>query len=99
MRILTDKQTGKSKGFAFVEFKDEETFTKGLDCHHKVLGDRRINVEMTAGGGGNNSSARKEKILKKNQWLSKKRVEEGRIKSGPNSIQVKPRKWPDSSNE
>ncbi len=90
VRILSDKKTGKSKGFAFVEFKDEESFNKGLDCHHKILGNRRINVEMTVGGGGSTSSARKDKIIKKNEWLAKKRVAEGSIKSGPNSISIKP---------
>ena len=74
VRILTNKDTGKSKGFAFVEFSDNESYHKGLDCHQSLLKNRRINVEMTAGGGGSSSEARKGKIKKKNEVSNKVQV-------------------------
>lgn len=94
VRILTNKDTGKSKGFAFVEFSDNESYHKGLDCHQSLLKNRRINVEMTAGGGGSSSEARKGKIKKKNEWLAKMRIEQERMKTGSNSITVAKNKLP-----
>ncbi|KAF2651794.1 hypothetical protein K491DRAFT_706832 [Lophiostoma macrostomum CBS 122681] len=77
IRIMTDKNTGKPKGFAFVEF---DRFDRMQTClkkyNHSIFGDgkkgRKINVELTAGGGGN-TSARIFKIQSKNEKLHNER--------------------------
>ena len=69
VRLQTEK-SGKSKGFAFVEYSTNTQFQKLLKLHHSVLGGRKINVEMTAGGGGG-SKKRKEKIQRKNHKIQK----------------------------
>ncbi|RKP19116.1 hypothetical protein ROZALSC1DRAFT_22578 [Rozella allomycis CSF55] len=74
VRLMTDKETGKSKGFAFVEFKDHISMEKALACHQTPFQGRQINVEFTAGGGGN-SDQRKKKIQKKNETLRKRQQE------------------------
>lgn len=63
--MLEDKQTKKSKGFAFVEFLDSASIQNALKMHHQTFMKRRINVELTAGGGGK-SVNRIEKIRVKN---------------------------------
>ncbi|KAI9754440.1 MAG: hypothetical protein M4579_004708 [Chaenotheca gracillima] len=66
-------QEGNSKGFAFLEFDSYERMETCLKTfHHSVLGERRINVELTAGGGGS-STARQEKIYTKNAKLTEER--------------------------
>jgi nucleolar protein 6 len=75
-RLLRNKDTGVSKGIAFVDVSDSKSFIAALKLHHSMLGGRVINVEPTAGGGGN-SSQRKGKIE-----LKKKRLEKVIKKSG-----------------
>jgi nucleolar protein 6 len=75
-RLLRNKDTGTSKGIAFVDVADSKCFIAALKLHHSMLGGRVINVEPTAGGGGN-SSQRKGKIE-----LKKKRLEKIIKKSG-----------------
>ena len=70
VRIRTDKQTGKPKGFAFVEFRSADALKTALLLHHSMMGDRKINVELTAGGGGN-SKERRRKIEQKNKKVQK----------------------------
>ncbi len=71
---MTDKKTKKSKGFAFVEFANLKSFTKGLAFHHSIFKNRQINVEMTAGGGGK-SENRMQKLKEKNTKLMENRRE------------------------
>jgi len=54
IRLLTDKETGKSKGTAFVELKDWDRMNTALKLyHHSQFDDgsgkkpRRINVELS----------------------------------------------------
>ncbi|KAF2675159.1 hypothetical protein BT63DRAFT_420382 [Microthyrium microscopicum] len=78
VRLMTHKDTGKSKGFAFIEFEAYDRMKTCLKLyHHSNFEDgkgeaRRINVELTAGGGGN-TDARKNKILEKNDKLRDER--------------------------
>jgi hypothetical protein len=56
VRLLTHKETGKSRGIAFVEMPDAESGERGLLLDHSVLDGRRIRVEPTAKGSGNTAS-------------------------------------------
>lgn len=71
------------KGFAFIEFigKGDDALEKAeihrrtqmaLLLHHTKIGERTINVELSAGGGGN-GAVRREKIVKKNEEAEKDR--------------------------
>jgi nucleolar protein 6 len=77
IRLMTDKSTGKSKGFCFLDFDGYDKMKTCLKLyHHSVMQDgkkgRKINVELTAGGGGNTDS-RKAKIQTKNEKLHDER--------------------------
>ncbi|KZF24268.1 hypothetical protein L228DRAFT_259508 [Xylona heveae TC161] len=79
VRHLTDKETGKSKGFAFLEFEAYDRMKTCLKLyHHSNFDDgispaRKINVELTAGGGGGKSRDRKWKLRTKNEKLNEQR--------------------------
>ncbi|KAJ2451257.1 hypothetical protein EV183_003711 [Coemansia sp. RSA 2336] len=72
VRLMTDKVTGKSRGFAFVELGTSADMKRALDYHHRLLGTKSINVELTAGGGGN-SENRKSKLEVRRRDLEKER--------------------------
>lgn len=59
----------KSKGYAFLEFTSASALQHALKLHHSTLGNRKINVELSAGGGGN-SAVRKAKIEKARNKLN-----------------------------
>ncbi|XP_013393611.1 uncharacterized RNA-binding protein C365.04c-like isoform X2 [Lingula anatina] len=69
IRLPTHKETGKQKGFAFVEFGDEPSLRRGLQLHRSELLGSKINVEFTSVGGKNQN--RLEKLKKKNLRLAK----------------------------
>ncbi|KAK9363101.1 hypothetical protein V1504DRAFT_446280 [Lipomyces starkeyi] len=77
IRIPTEKNTQKSKGFAFAEFTGQDASKRMNVClrlHHTEFEGRRINVELTAGGGGKGTS-RKQKLKEKNEKLETERRE------------------------
>eukprot|EP01118_Nematostelium_gracile_P008764 TRINITY_DN290_c0_g1_i1.p1 TRINITY_DN290_c0_g1~~TRINITY_DN290_c0_g1_i1.p1 ORF type:complete len:164 (-),score=46.04 TRINITY_DN290_c0_g1_i1:94-585(-) len=56
-RVITDRETGKSRGFGFVEFTDKDTAQRAIDeWNNKDLDGRQIKVEIASergsGGGG-----------------------------------------------
>lgn len=61
-RVITDRETGRSKGFGFVEFESDDDNQKAVDqLNGKELDGRTINVSLArpkedrpanAGGGG-----------------------------------------------
>ncbi|GCE30431.1 hypothetical protein KDA_59150 [Dictyobacter alpinus] len=56
--VITDRETGRSKGFGFVEFEDDDQARAAIDqLNGSMLGNRTITVnearERPAGGGGN----------------------------------------------
>ncbi|KAK4229963.1 hypothetical protein QBC38DRAFT_358136 [Podospora fimiseda] len=74
VRLLTDKDTGKSRGIAFVEFPGYDRMKTCLEkFHHTEFEGRKINVELTAGGGGK-TKQRTEKIREKNAKLNEERA-------------------------
>ncbi|KAJ2629553.1 hypothetical protein H4R22_003258 [Coemansia sp. RSA 1290] len=78
VRLMTDKVTGKSRGFAFVELGTSTDMKRALDYHHRLLGTKSINVELTAGGGGN-SESRKNKLEVRRKDLEKERSKRRRV--------------------
>jgi len=79
IRHRTDRTTGKSKGFAFLEFNAYDRMKTCLKLyHHSNFDDgqspaRRLNVELTVGGGGGKSKDRKAKLRLKNVKLNEER--------------------------
>jgi nucleolar protein 6 len=53
IRIIQDKETGKCKGIAFVEFEDWDRMNTAIDKYHHTSFDdgispaRKINIELT----------------------------------------------------
>ncbi len=62
--VVMDRQTGRSKGFAFIEMGSEEAATTAISAmNEKELDGRKLNVneakpreERTSGGGGSYGS-------------------------------------------
>ncbi|KAL8705915.1 MAG: hypothetical protein Q9201_000970 [Fulgogasparrea decipioides] len=79
VRHRCEKHTGKSKGFAFVEFSKYDRMKTCLKTfHHSSFDDgispaRKLNVELTAGGGGSKSKDRRLKLKTKNEKLKQER--------------------------
>ncbi|XP_063424897.1 uncharacterized protein LOC134708357 [Mytilus trossulus] len=69
VRIPQEKAKQRSRGFAYIEFKDRISHGIALRLHHTTLGGRKINVEFTSVGG--NNQKRKDKLKQKNESLSK----------------------------
>lgn len=61
VRVITDKTTGRSRGFGYVQFADHASALKGLELAGRLIDGRAINVDMSndktpsASGSGNNS--------------------------------------------
>ncbi|CAG8691848.1 30101_t:CDS:2 [Gigaspora margarita] len=81
IRLITDKNTKKQKGFAFIEFDNSQSMKKALIFHHTIFKNRQIRVELTAGGGGNKSEIRRKKLEQK-----KKKLEDERRKFHKNYV-------------
>ena len=57
-RIITDRETGRAKGFGYVEFENEEDAIKALEAKkNSMLDGREMNVDFSTprGEGGNRS--------------------------------------------
>lgn len=78
IRLLTDRESGKCKGTAFVELENWDRMNTALKLYHHTMFEdgvskaRKINVELSAGGGGKGEN-RKEKIKQKNDKLYEER--------------------------
>ena len=55
VRILTDKETGMSKGTAFAVLEGARELHKCIALHHSLLNGRRINIEKSCGGSNKDS--------------------------------------------
>ena len=59
-RVITDRDTGQSKGFGFVEFQDDEMAKQALSLNGSDFGGRSLKVNEArprpeGGGGGGRS--------------------------------------------
>jgi len=57
LAMITDRETGRSKGFAFITFATQQAAEKALELDGKDLGGRKLRVNMaqerdSKGGGG-----------------------------------------------
>ena len=56
VNLIMDRETGRSKGFAFIEFGTEEAATKSLECDGNEFMGRNIRVSIAnkkpSGGAG-----------------------------------------------
>ena len=66
LRLLTYKDTGKSRGCAFAEFENDRLMKNALKFHRSKLKGKAINIEVTCGGGGKGAD-RRAKIEHKNK--------------------------------
>ena len=66
LRLLTHKDTGKSRGCAFAEFESDRVLKNALKFHRSKLNGKTINIEVTCGGGGKGES-RRTKIMSRNK--------------------------------
>ncbi|GMI16230.1 hypothetical protein TrLO_g2386 [Triparma laevis f. longispina] len=92
IRILTDKESKKSKGMGFIETTTPENLFELLALHHTNLDGRRINVERSAGKGGGKEKRQdkiksfrkeqKEKMVETVEKVFKEYQERGEIKEG-----------------
>lgn len=70
VRMLTDADSQKPKGIAFIETSTAEDLYALLTLHHSTLDGRRINVERSC--GGSDSSKRTSKLEEKRKEQSEK---------------------------
>lgn len=77
LRLLTDRESGKSKGCAFAEFSSGRAMQNAIKFHRSKLQGRTINVEVTCGGGGKGDK-RQEKIRERNRKMRRTNT----VKSG-----------------
>lgn len=57
VNVITDRETGRHRGFAFVEMGDEDARKAISELHEREVGGRRLNVNEARprenrGGGG-----------------------------------------------
>jgi RNA recognition motif-containing protein len=80
VRLLTDKENGRSKGAAFIDlFGGKRSLKRILDLHHTMLKGRRINVEHTSKHGANISETEEHSLKLKQGRMQQKIVESEKI--------------------
>lgn len=78
IRMLSDPQTGKFKGTAFVELEGARELHKCITLHHSKLKGRVINVEKSC--GGKNKESRTAKLTdKRNEQREKVKESTGKV--------------------
>lgn len=72
-RLLSHKDTGKSKGCGFMELFGIKGMQNAIKFHRTRMEGKHINVEVTCGGGGK-TATRRAKITEKNRILRRKKA-------------------------
>ena len=57
-KVIVDRETGRSKGFGFVTFADEEGMSAALKLDGTSLDERQMKVSQAQEQGGNRSGGR-----------------------------------------
>ena len=55
VKLITDRETGRSKGFAFVTFDDSQAVDAALEFNGQEFQGRRLKVNMAKEDGGRRS--------------------------------------------
>jgi len=63
LALITDRETGRSKGFAFITFATQQAAEKALEVDGNEVGGRKLRVNMaqerkSGGGGGRGGRSR-----------------------------------------
>lgn len=66
VKLITDRDTGRSKGFAFITFSSQKGVQDALEANGQKIGEREIRVNMAkeddrrrnGGGGGGGAGGR-----------------------------------------
>lgn len=56
--VITDRETGRSRGFAFIEMDDADAENAIRELNGRELGQRSLRVNEAQGGGGARSASR-----------------------------------------
>lgn len=71
-RLLTHKDSGKSKGCGFMEFSSNKVMQAALKFHRSCVQGKHVNIEMTCGGGGRTEN-RRNRIQEKNRKMRERK--------------------------
>jgi len=78
VRIMTDKKTGKGKGFGFIELRNDGAYKAALKLHKQKMGDRVIHVEYTTPGKNDSKGRKKFMHNKTKKLLGQKKHKKGK---------------------
>jgi len=78
VRLMTDKKTGKGKGFGFLEVTDEVIYKGAMKMNKKKMGERVIRIEYTTPGKSDNKGRKKFIHNKTKKLLGQKKQKKGK---------------------
>uniref|UniRef100_A0A8C4WVY5 RRM domain-containing protein n=1 Tax=Eptatretus burgeri TaxID=7764 RepID=A0A8C4WVY5_EPTBU len=65
VRLMTNKETGKLRGFAYIELVNKRAYKNAFQLHQSTMSGRKINVEYTS--PGKPTTAKRERLQAKNK--------------------------------
>ncbi|CAL4060277.1 unnamed protein product [Meganyctiphanes norvegica] len=78
VRLMSDKKSGKGKGFGFIELLNSGAYTAAMKLHKRKMGERVIRVEYTTPGKSDNKSRKKFINNKTKKLLGQKKNKKGK---------------------
>lgn len=78
VRLMTDKKTGKGKGFCFVEVHTEVAYKAAMKMNKQKMGERVVRVEYTTPGKSDNKGRKKFIHNKTKKLLGQKKQKKGK---------------------